>query len=133
MRVRTLSLAGILVALALAVPGQAQEGFPLNGSWIGEWQGNETHNEFVLIVLDWNGREITGMINPGTDNIEITDAELNPEDWSVRIEADTEDANGRSVDYVIEGNIHDLELPNRYITGTWQNGAGRGAFEIRRQ
>lgn len=133
MRARTFSLAGLLLALALAAPGQAQEGHPLKGSWIGEWQGNETHDEFVLVVLDWNGREITGIINPGTDNIEITNAELDPESWSVRIEADTEDSSGRSVDYVIEGNIQDLELPNRYITGTWQNGDGRGNFEIRRQ
>jgi hypothetical protein len=133
MRVRTFSLAGILVALALSVPGQAQEGHPLRGSWIGEWSDNETHDEFVLIVLEWDGREITGMINPGTDNIEITEAELDPEDWSVRISADTEDSSGRAVDYVIEGNIQDLELPNRYITGTWRNASGRGDFEIRRQ
>jgi hypothetical protein len=133
MRVRTFSLAGILVALALSVPGQAQEGHPLRGSWIGEWSDNETHDEFVLIVLEWDGREITGMINPGTDNIEITEAELDPEDWSVRISADTEDSSGRAVDYVIEGNIQDLELPNRYITGTWRNGSDRGDFEIRRQ
>jgi hypothetical protein len=133
MRARTLSLTGILVALALAAPGQAQEGHPLNGSWIGEWTGNETHDEFVLIVLNWDGREITGMINPGTDNIEITDAELDPDDWSVHIEADTNDSSGRAVDYVIEGNIQDLELPNRYITGTWRNGDGGGDFEIRRQ
>ena len=133
MRALTRSLAGIIVALALTVPGQAQEGHPLRGSWIGEWKGNRTHDEFVLIVLDWNGRQITGTINPGTDNIEITSAELNPANWTVRIEADTEDSNGRSVDYVIEGNIQDLELPNRYITGTWRNGSERGDFEIRRQ
>ena len=133
MRARTFSLAGVLVALALAVPGQAQEGHPVKGSWIGEWKGNQTHDEFVLIVLDWNGREITGIINPGTDNIEITDAELDPSDWSVHIEADTEDSNGRAVDYILDGKIEDLELPNRYITGTWRNGNQRGDFEIRRQ
>jgi len=127
------SLTGILAALALAVPGMAQEGHPLRGSWIGVWEGNETHDEFVLVILDWNGREITGMINPGTDNIEITNATLDPDDWSIHIEADTEDANGRSVDYVIDGTIQDLELPNRYITGTWRNGGDRGDFEIRRQ
>ncbi len=133
MRSRIFSLTGILAALALAAPGFAQEGHPLKGSWIGVWEGNETHDEFVLIILDWNGREITGMINPGTDNIEITQAELDPENWSVRIEADTEDSSGRAVDYVIEGNIEDLELPNRYLTGTWRSGDGRGDFEIRRQ
>lgn len=131
MRARLFSAAVILCALAL--PGQAQEGHPLKGSWIGEWQGNEVHDEFVVVVLDWDGREITGTINPGTDNIQITSAELNPEDWTVRIVADTEDASGRAVDYVITGTIEDLELPNRYIKGTWQNGNGRGDFEIRRQ
>jgi hypothetical protein len=133
MRAMTFSLAGFLLALALAAPGLAQEGHPLKGSWIGEWKGNQTHDEFVLVVLDWNGREITGMINPGTDNIEITKATLDPDDWSVRIEADTKDSSGRAVDYVIEGNIQDLELPNRYITGTWRNGDESGDFEIRRQ
>ena len=133
MRAGTLSLTGILAALALAVPGMAQEGHPLRGSWIGVWEGNETHDEFVLVILDWNGREITGMINPGTDNIEITSATLDPDDWSIHIEADTEDASGRAVDYVIDGTIQDLELPNRYITGTWRNGGDRGDFEIRRQ
>ncbi|HMB72671.1 MAG TPA: hypothetical protein VKQ06_03810, partial [Gammaproteobacteria bacterium] len=78
MRRRTLSFTGLIAALALSVPGWTQEGHPLKGSWIGEWSGNETHAEFVLIILDWNGQEITGMINPGTDNIEITSAELDP-------------------------------------------------------
>ncbi|MGD8339475.1 MAG: hypothetical protein PVH89_01760 [Gammaproteobacteria bacterium] len=133
MRLRIFSLAGVVAALALAVPSLAQEGHPLKGSWIGVWEDNPTHDEFVLVILDWNGREITGMINPGTDNIEITHAELDPENWSVRIEADTEDASGRSVDYVIEGEIHDLELPNRYLTGSWRSSDGRGDFEIRRQ
>ena len=133
MRLRTTVLPAVLVALAWAIPGSAQEGHPLKGSWIGVWEDNPTHDEFVLIVLDWNGREITGTINPGTDNIEITAAELNPEDWSVRIEADTEDANGRAVDYIIQGVIEDLELPSRSISGTWRNGSDRGNFEIRRQ
>jgi hypothetical protein len=131
MRVRLFSAAFLFLALAL--PGQSQEGHPLKGSWIGEWADNDTHDEFVVVVLDWDGREITGMINPGTDNISITSAVLNPEDWTVRIEADTEDSEGRAVDYVIEGTIEDLELPNRYIKGTWQNGSDRGDFEIRRQ
>ena len=131
MRSRLLALAAVLFAMTL--PGQAQEGHPLKGSWIGTWEGNNVHDEFVVVVLDWNGEEITGLINPGTDDIDITSAVLNPENWSIRIEADTEDSQGRSVDYVIEGTIQDLELPNRYITGTWRNGSNRGDFEIRRQ
>lgn len=133
MRARTFSLTGLVLALALAVPGLAQEGHPLKGSWIGTWEGNKVHGDFVVVILDWDGHNITGMINPGTDDIKITDAELNPDDWSVHIEADTTDSEGRAVDYVLDGKIKDLELPNRYITGTWRSDAGSGDLEIRRQ
>ena len=69
MRARLISAAVVLCALAL--PGLAQEGHPLKGSWIGEWAGNEVHDEFVVVILDWDGREITGMINPGNAKVAI--------------------------------------------------------------
>ena len=130
MRAATLLL---ISAAALALPATAQEGHPIKGSWIGVWESNETHGENVLVILDWDGREISGMINPGTQNIEITDATLDPDGWVVEIEARGEDRDGHTVEYTIEGTIMDLELPNRYITGTWRSGNGRGDFEIRRQ
>lgn len=131
-RADALVLACAPVLVAAAMPVVAQEGHPLKGSWIGAWESNETHGESVLLVLDWDGDAITGVINPGTDDIPITDASLDPADWSVRIEADADSA-GRTVSYVIEGHIEDLELPNRTIVGTWRHGSGRGAFEVQRQ
>jgi hypothetical protein len=127
-------LAAILLALAGAgTSSMAQEGHPLKGSWIGTWENNEAHGEFVVVILDWDGERITGVINPGIDDIEIESATLNPEDWSVRIEAEAQARSGGNVSYVIEGTIQDLALPNRYITGTWRDQNGGGAFEIRRQ
>ncbi len=117
--------ASLLAAAAAAV---AQEGHPLKGSWIGEWESNETHGEAVLVVLDWDGESITGVINPGTDDIPITDAALDPSDWCVRIEAEAE-----ALSYVIDGRIEDLQLPSRRIVGTWRHDDGGGDFEIQRQ
>jgi len=114
----------ILCAAMYLLPASAQEGHPVKGSWIGEWQGNDINGEFVLLVLDWDGEEISGIINPGTDNINIDAAELDPQDWSVTIEAG---------DYVLEGTIEDLELPSRSIVGTWRHPDGRGALDITRQ
>jgi len=133
MRDWLLRLTGLLFGLTLAVAGMAQEGHPLKGSWIGTWEGNKVHDEFVVIVLDWDGRQITGVINPGTDNIPIAKAELNPSDWSVHFETNAKDSEGRTTSYVIDGKIGELELPNRSITGTWRSNDGRGDFEIRRQ
>lgn len=111
----------------------AQEGHPLRGSWIGVWEGNEVHGDDVVVILDWDGRKISGIINPGTDNMEIDTVTLDPSDWGVRIEADAQRQNGTPLHYVIEGTIEELELPSRQIVGTWRSEAGRGAFEIRRQ
>lgn len=111
----------------------AQEGHPLKGSWLGEWQGNATHGDNILLILDWDGKAITGMINPGTDNIALTNASLDPDGWVVMIEADAKDKNGASVRYLIEGRIENLELPNRSITGTWRSEKGRGNFSVSRQ
>lgn len=123
----------LIAAAALAAPVVAQEGHPLKGSWLGEWQGNSVHGDNVLVILDWDGKNITGMINPGTDNIPISRASLDPDGWVVRIEADAKDASGAALRYVIEGRIQDLELPNRSIVGTWRSDRGRGSFEISRQ
>jgi hypothetical protein len=111
----------------------AQEGHPLKGSWLGEWQGNAVHGDNILLILDWDGKAITGMINPGTDNIPLKAASLEPNGWVVKLEADGKDKDGSAVRYVIEGKIENLELPNRAINGTWSSNKGRGTFTASRQ
>jgi hypothetical protein len=124
-------LAFSLVTLA-GGPAVAQEGHPLKGSWIGTWAGNKTHGEDVLMVLNWDGKAITGMINPGTDNIAIKTATLDADKWTVHFEADTKDKQG-AITYVIDGKIENLAMPNRKISGTWKSQRGSGAFNIQRQ
>jgi hypothetical protein len=114
----------ILLSTLMSTVASAQEGHPLKGSWIGEWTGNETHGDFVLMVLDWDGKNVTGVINPGTDNMVIEKVELDPSDWSVTIEASG---------YVLEGTIQQLEIPSRSISGTWKNGNRNGNLAISRQ
>lgn len=133
MRACLAKLAVSMAALAVAAISGAQEGHPVKGSWIGVWESNATHGENVLVILDWDGEQITGMINPGTDNIAIDEATLDPDDWSLRIEADADTRDGDTIRYVIEGTIEELELPSRSIVGTWRSDNGRGTFDIRRQ
>jgi hypothetical protein len=111
----------------------AQEGHPLKGSWIGEWSGNQAHGDNILLILDWDGKAITGMINPGTDDIPLTKASLDPKGWVVKIEADAKDKTGAPLHYMIEGHIENLELPNRQIVGTWSSQKGHGTFAVARQ
>ena len=118
---------GLTIVLGLAMlagTAHAQEGHPLKGSWIGEWSGNTALGDFVLVVMDWDGETVSGMINPGTDNLAIDSVDLDPSDWSVEIKAG---------DYTIDASIENLELPSRSLTGSWSSRNGRGDFDIVRQ
>ena len=130
---RTFIGIALLAVGLVAGAALAQEGHPLKGSWLGEWTGNQVLGDNILLILDWDGKAVTGMINPGTDNIRLTKASLDPNGWVVKIEADAKDKSGAAVHYVIEGHIENLELPNRQITGTWSSQKGRGKFAVARQ
>lgn len=136
--VRDALLAVVAAALALLSstalqPAAAQEGHPLKGSWLGTWKDNAALGDDLILILDWDGKNITGMINPGTDNIPVAKATLVPTGWMVTIEADAKDKSGAALHYVIEAKLENLELPNRSLVGTWRNQRGRGAFEASRQ
>jgi hypothetical protein len=73
------------------------------------------------------------MIKPGTDNMALTKATLEPDGWVVTLEADAHDRSGAAIHYVIEGKIENLELSNRSVIGTWRSERGQGAFEMSRQ
>jgi hypothetical protein len=60
----------LLLALsALTAFTFAQEGHPLVGTWSGDWGPTPTHRNQVTIVMNWDGKNINGIINPGPDVI----------------------------------------------------------------
>ena len=131
---RRFAVALVLVALCAAgAPVVAQEGHPLKGSWIGTWAWNTVHGADLFMVLDWNGKAITGTINPGQDNIAIKTATLNPDGWVFRFEAEGKDKAGAVITYTVDGKIENLAMHNRTVTGTWKSQRGSGAFKITRQ
>src|SRR5688572_15989029 len=99
-------------ATLIGAPAMAQEGHPAKGSWIGTWANNKLHGNDVLIVMNWDGKAITGVINPGTDDIAFKSATLDPDKWTIRIEADAKSKAG-AVSYVIEGKFENLAMHNR--------------------
>ena len=132
MRVLTFVLAVLVASLTSGTLSFAQEGHPLKGSWLGTWGPAKTHSNDIVLVLDWDGKSITGMVNPGTDDAPIKNATLNPDGWVVRFETDIKDKSG-VLNYVIEGKIENLSFHNRTIVGTWKNQRESGALKISRQ
>ena len=122
-----------LVSLAGSTRTAAQEGHPLKGSWIGSWGPAKTHTDDLVLILNWDGKSVTGVLNPGVDDVMIKNATLNPEGWLFRFEADVKEKAGTTLNYVFEGKLENLAFPNRTITGTWKNQRESGKFKIGRQ
>ena len=80
-------LAAYLIALApLIIPRAtpAQEGHPLVGSWHGNWGPDAKDRTGVTFILNYDGKNIVGMINPGPDV-----ARLQRRRWTQAIGAST--------------------------------------------
>lgn len=110
-------LATLLTSLA-AIAAHAQEGFPLDGTWRGEREGTGNVPVTIVIVMEWDGKKINGIINPGPKAIPIDNATLIPKDWRVTMAART--AEGTPITF--EGTLGELGSYNRTITGTWTEG-----------
>ena len=121
-------LAG-LAALAWLAPLVAQEGYPLDGTWRGEWGSDPASANHLVIVMKWDGENINGTINPGPNSFPFTAAELFPDSWRVRFEA----TNRAGEPIVIEGQLEDIGSYNRSIAGTWTQDGVEHAFKITRE
>ena len=133
MRAKAFLLVSLLACLTMVFSAFAQEGHPLKGTWLGDWGPNKNDRNQVTIVMDWDGKQITGQVNPGPNSIPISKATLEPKGWIVHFEADAKNAAGKPVHYVVEGKIENLGLYNRVIVGTWSHDNVKGDFRIQRQ
>jgi hypothetical protein len=105
------------VLLLTGVAAGAQEGFPLDGTWRGERPGAGAPVTIVMI-MQWDGQKVTGVIDPGPNAIQISDAKLIPDGWRVTVAART--ASGARISF--EGVLAELGSYNRTIAGTWKEG-----------
>jgi len=122
----------LLVLSAIAVPLGAQalnegQGHPLKGVWLGDWGPDKNTRNPVIIEMNWDGKVITGSINPGPEAVRFTKAELDPSNWTVHLEAES-----KGTRYVIDGRIENLGSLRRSIVGNWTQGAQKGDFKITR-
>jgi hypothetical protein len=123
-------VAALLMALAIAAPAAAQFGHPLKGSWSGDWGATKENRSRILLELHWDGKAITGTINPGPNAVPLQKATLDAATWGVHFEAEGKDASGKAVRYVIDGKLENIGAYNRVITGTWMQGDRKGNFRI---
>jgi len=121
-----------LACLGIVVSGIAQEGHPLTGTWSGDWGPTTTQRNHLTFVMNWDGKNVTGTINPGPDSIPVGSVLLDVTNWTVRMEADAKDQSGRAVHIAAEGKLEDIASWHRKITGTWVQGTTKGDFRLTR-
>ena len=139
-RARLLVVAVAVACLAVAErEGRAQEGHPLAGTWYGEYSAGNTKND-LTVIMKWDGKSVTGSINPGPNAKPITSAVMDitpgkpapqgqqstqgtPPVFRVRFEVDG---------IAFDGTIKNPVAGNRTIVGTWKRGNESGQFQIRR-
>ena len=94
----------LLVALAVAIPAVAQEGFPLSGTWSGDWgtSAKEAERTDTTLVLSWDGKSVQGLVDPGPDSAKIKVATLDSSKWTVHLEYDLKDKSGKVMSSVDE-------------------------------
>jgi len=138
--------------LLCAASAPAQEGHPLRGVWVGYWGPASTAQNRIVVVMDHDGKTVSGVLNPGPNavplkvaRLDITPGTPSPKQgvpailpiFKVYFEVDAKDAKGNPVAIVAEGTMQNTALPNRWIEGTWTRTSGgkavKSEFKISRQ
>jgi hypothetical protein len=112
----------------MAGPALAQFGHPLKGTFSGDWGPTKEKQTHVVLEFNWDGKAITGNINPGPRAVPFEKATLDAATWMVHIEATGKDAAGAAVRYVIDGKLENIGSYQRVLSGTWMQGAEKGTF-----
>ena len=117
----------LAVCLVLAVSAFAQPsgGDALSGTWVGDWGPSPADRNQVTVDLKWDGKAVTGTVNPGPNAVALQKATFDPKTSAVHFEADAKGHSGSVVHYMINGKIEKATM-----TGSWSHDTVKGDFKI---
>jgi hypothetical protein len=123
----------LVAVVALVLPIVGQEGYPLSGTWSGDWgtSAKEADRNHTTLVLSWNGKAVEGLVDPGPDTAKVKVATLDTTKWTVHMEYDLKDKSGKLVPFIVDGKLQNpSSRKNRTIVGTFTHGTAKGDFKI---
>lgn len=130
-------LLGIVALSALLLSGSsawAQFGHPLKGQWSGQW-GPADNSKRLLLDLHWDGKAISGVVNPGSESATVTSVTFdysNPTAWKIQLQAEGKDAAGKPVMISVEGTLENIGAYSKLFHGTWTENGQKGDFTLTR-
>ena len=123
MRLTTLCLVCLLACFALAAAKPSTD--PLTGTWAGDWGPSETHRNPVTVELKWDGKALTGAVNPGANAIALQKCTFDAKTGAIHMEADAKSRRGTDIHYVIDGKVE-----NNTMSGSWNHDNRKGDFKV---
>jgi hypothetical protein len=112
----------------------AQFGHPLKGQWSGQWVAGGRERR-LLLDLHWDGKAITGVVNPGSESATVKAVTFdysNPSAWKVKLQAEGKDASGKPVSVAVDGTLENIGAYAKLFHGTWIEGGEKGEFTVTR-
>jgi hypothetical protein len=98
---------------------------PLTGTWTGDWGPSASDRNQVTVELKWDGKTLTGTVNPGANAVVLKNSTFDPKTGAIHMEADTKNRRGNDIHYVIDGKVE-----NGTMTGSWNHDDRKGDFKI---
>ena len=83
----------------------------------------------MTLVMDWDGKTVTGIMNPGLRSSPLEKTAFEPAGWQFHFEANYKDRAGTTSRVSIDAKIEDVTSPRRALVGTWTQGGKTGDFK----
>ncbi len=112
----------VLAASAFAVQSGSDS---LSGTWVGDWGPSPSDRNQVTVDLKWDGKMLSGTVNPGPNAVPLQKSTYDPKTKAVHFEADAKGHSGSTVHYKIEGKVEGSTM-----TGSWSHDTVKGDFKI---
>jgi hypothetical protein len=114
----------LALSLGLATSALAQSD-PLSGTWKGDWGPSPGDRNEVTVELKWDGKALSGTVNPGPNAVALSKATFDSKTNAVHFEADAKNRSGATVHFVIYGKVD-----GKTMTGSWSHDTRKGDFKI---
>ncbi|HSD25897.1 MAG TPA: hypothetical protein VLL75_01275 [Vicinamibacteria bacterium] len=125
MRKRCAFTLAVCLVLAASAFAQPSGGDPLSGTWVGDWGPSPSDRNQVTVELKWDGKALSGTVNPGPNAVPLQKATFDPKTDAVHFEADAKGRSGNVLHYMIDGKVE-----KGTMTGTWSHDTRKGDFKI---
>jgi hypothetical protein len=111
----------------LQMQAQKATADPLSGVWTGDWGTTPSLRNPVIVELKWDGKTLTGTVNPGPNAIRLQKTSFDAKTGAVHLEAELVSEKNK-IHYVIQGKVE-----NDTLIGSWKHDDRKGDFKIIRK